>query len=237
MRLVTVATFDNSAEAHAAWSQLDTAGIRATVTDAEVVSQLWHIGALNGVKLQVAEEDAERAATALGGGDEDTAEEDRRPWYCRECHEVIEAGFAVCWSCGRDRCEVADPAFDSNVTAELAGRQESFPSNRKDERLSHIDLSNPYATLHLPADVAQNNELPAATDAVEADVVRAWRAAVIGIFTCPGFLHLYSLCLLIRAGVSGQRLSPAGQLRFYATLAIDLVATAALALLLPGWFV
>lgn len=65
MRLVTVATFDNRPEAHVARMELEAAGIQAVVTDETVVSQLWHIGALNGMKLQVAEENEARARTAI----------------------------------------------------------------------------------------------------------------------------------------------------------------------------
>lgn len=84
-RLVTLATFDTVAQAYIAKGELEAVGIRAFVTDEETVGMLWHAAAaLGGVKVQVAEEDAERADALLaeyfgsaddGPGDGPTAEE------------------------------------------------------------------------------------------------------------------------------------------------------------------
>jgi hypothetical protein len=76
-QLVTVATFDQPAEAHVAKNVLETAGIRAVVTDEQTAGMLWAIApALSGAKVQVMEGDAERALAILekelgaDGGDE-----------------------------------------------------------------------------------------------------------------------------------------------------------------------
>ena len=66
-RLVTVVTFDLAPEAQAAKNALEDAGIRAVVTDEATVSMLWEIAnAVGGVKVQVREEDAEKALAVLG---------------------------------------------------------------------------------------------------------------------------------------------------------------------------
>lgn len=65
-RLVTIATFDQPEKARLAENVLADAGIRAAVTDESVVAMDWLLGnAVGWVKLQVLEEDAERAVAVL----------------------------------------------------------------------------------------------------------------------------------------------------------------------------
>jgi hypothetical protein len=65
-RLTTVATFDLAAKAEVAKNVLDEAGIPAVLADAEIVAMDWLIAnAVGGIKVQVREEDAERAAAVL----------------------------------------------------------------------------------------------------------------------------------------------------------------------------
>lgn len=65
-RLVTLATFDTIAQAHVAKGELEAIGVRAFLTDEETVGMLWHFAnALGGVKIQIAEEDSERAVALL----------------------------------------------------------------------------------------------------------------------------------------------------------------------------
>jgi hypothetical protein len=64
--LVTVATYNTSVEATLAKNYLQSAGIRAVLSDDTTVDMAWHLGvALGGVKLQVLAEDAERAEEVL----------------------------------------------------------------------------------------------------------------------------------------------------------------------------
>lgn len=64
--LVTVATFDQPPKARLAQNALEAAGIRATVADETTVAMDWLLGAAVGwVKVQVLEEDADRAVTVL----------------------------------------------------------------------------------------------------------------------------------------------------------------------------
>ena len=93
-RLVTIATFDQVVQAQLSADALRAAGIDAVVADAEVVSMDWLLGqAVGGIKVQVREEDADRAVgeleRAFGAGGErfdapppdaaDAAEPDAEP--------------------------------------------------------------------------------------------------------------------------------------------------------------
>jgi hypothetical protein len=65
-RLMTVASFDIPAQAQIAKNALEAAGIQVVTADSEIVAMDWLISnAVGGVKVQVWEEDAERAAAVL----------------------------------------------------------------------------------------------------------------------------------------------------------------------------
>ena len=65
-RLTTVASYDEPVRAHAARNCLESAGIPAVISDSEIVAMDWLLSnAVGGIKVQVWEEDAERAAALL----------------------------------------------------------------------------------------------------------------------------------------------------------------------------
>jgi hypothetical protein len=65
-KLVTIATFDQPPKARLAQNALEAAGIKATVADENTIAMDWLLGAAIGwVKVQVLEEDAERAVAVL----------------------------------------------------------------------------------------------------------------------------------------------------------------------------
>lgn len=65
-RLVTIATFDQPAKARLAQNALQVAEIQAVVNDESLVAMDWLLSnAVGGVKVQVWEEDADRAVQAL----------------------------------------------------------------------------------------------------------------------------------------------------------------------------
>lgn len=65
-RLVTIATFDQPPKARLAQNALEAAGIKAAVADETTVAMDWLLGAAVGwVKVQVLEEDADRAVAVL----------------------------------------------------------------------------------------------------------------------------------------------------------------------------
>lgn len=64
--MVTIATFGDALEANLAKGYLESAGIRAFLADDQTLGMAWHLTiALGGVKLQVADEDAQEARTIL----------------------------------------------------------------------------------------------------------------------------------------------------------------------------
>jgi len=67
-RLVTIATFDEPAKARLAQNALKDAAIQSVVADETLVSMDWLLSqAVGGVKVQVREEDSDRAVAALEG--------------------------------------------------------------------------------------------------------------------------------------------------------------------------
>jgi hypothetical protein len=73
---VTVAVFDLPPLAHVARDRLEEAGIKAIVADDQMVGMDWLLStAIGGVKVQVWEEDADRALTVLEEGAEEPAGE------------------------------------------------------------------------------------------------------------------------------------------------------------------
>lgn len=65
-RLTTVAAYDDPVRAQVARNLLEEAGVSAVITDSEIVAMDWLLSnAVGGIKVQVWEEDAERAAAVL----------------------------------------------------------------------------------------------------------------------------------------------------------------------------
>ena len=65
-KMVTVATFDMPTEAHLAKGLLEANGLTAFLADELTVGVAWHLSnAIGGIKLQVAENDVERATGIL----------------------------------------------------------------------------------------------------------------------------------------------------------------------------
>lgn len=159
--LVTVASYPNPQEASLAKDALLGEGIAAYITGAETVNTLWHVGsALGGVKLQVAQDDVQRAEEVLNQSVE--KRESTPAWICPDCGSEVDAGFEVCWSCGFTR-ETGSASLEV--------------SRQRDAR-SVVDSTDPAEE---PADVstAKGDEIAR----------RAWRAAVIGIGFTPLLLY------------------------------------------------
>jgi Putative prokaryotic signal transducing protein len=65
-KLVTIARFDLAGQAHIAKNALEAVGIKSVLADEQTVAMDWLLSnAIGGIKVQVLEEDAERAVTAL----------------------------------------------------------------------------------------------------------------------------------------------------------------------------
>ena len=76
-KMVTVATFDMPTEAHLAKGLLEANGLAAFLADELTVGVAWHLSnAVGGIKLQVAENDVERAAGILSAREDPSVNEE-----------------------------------------------------------------------------------------------------------------------------------------------------------------
>lgn len=238
-RLTTIYSYETPAEAHAAKNRLEAEGIVAFVADESAANMLSYVGpAIGGAKLQVAEADAERSLQVLFPDEtQDDGAVTSTSWRCRECNEIIDAGFYACWSCGGAREEVQDRGFDpaTVLATDADNREEDFASNEPvgsrmtDAVGATVDgRPDPYYSGQQSEQSLQSDiPLQPAPDDVEAMVSRAWRASVIGFVVCSMFLILnaYSAWLLIRVSASGQELSPSGTWKYRLAWAVNILAS------------
>jgi hypothetical protein len=234
--MVTIATFENPTEAHAAKHCLEAEGIAAVVTDEAVGNWLSYMGsAIGGIKLQVAETDVARGEEVLFVQTRADGQQ-LAPWRCARCRETVDGGFEICWSCGGERDEFEDPDFtpeesgDDSPPEATADDDEDLPNAAPPWTNDTLieGRPNPYSAGRLPADArAPDDTITSTTDEeLEALATRAWRAAIIGIFVCPVFLliNLYSLWLLVRLSMEPGDLSPAGAWKCRGAWAVNLIA-------------
>jgi hypothetical protein len=93
-RYVTIATYIGAWEAHLARAKLESEGIFAVVLDDQIASINWfYSNAVGGVRLQVSETDAERAALILEkDSGEDPATQQESP--------ALDSSIPACPVCG-----------------------------------------------------------------------------------------------------------------------------------------
>lgn len=191
--LVTIASYGNPHEASIAKGALEAENVRSFLLGAEIANTLSYVGtALGGVKLQVAQGDAERASEILAAIGAPDILPLAGAWKCPNCGAEIDAGFDVCWSCGR--------VADQDITTIQPDQAAETTDEPIAERSVH-ECRQPDGRLASSAD---------------ATVARAWRAAVIGTVIFP-FL-IYSLFLIV--SLSHDELSPSATRKFYRTFAI-----------------
>ena len=225
--LVTIASFGTVAEAHAARSLLDSHGILAFVANEETNTALFHVGtALGGVKLETASTDAEQAIEILEAAAADDAAQSS-PWLCSPCNEEVEAGFDLCWSCGGQRDEVADPNYLPESRPTVVEKSDNeFAPPLEEELLADVPdhaKGNPYASPAVAETADQPDETRPVSDETEKAAIRAMRTAVIGVVLCPPLLSLYSMWLIVKIGLSGETLSSKAARNLYLALAINAV--------------
>lgn len=211
--LITVATFANAAQASPACALLEENGVPVYMQGEMIADTLWHVGtALGGVKLQVAEEDVDRARSCLSqfAAEDEPSRVDA--WDCPKCGARVDAGFEVCWSCGASFGEFNLPAGDeiANAPTDEDGSTVSEPIKlcpmcgqtlQADavecwycgERLTSQETDDTPPPI---SDSRKEAEVPEHLQEVEEIVSRAFRASIIGIGLCPPLLHLYSMLQL-----------------------------------------
>lgn len=95
--LTRVATYTNELEAMIDKGRLEALGIAVVVNHDNCGGMRPHLDLHQGVRLLVADEDAEKARGALAA----VGPEQILPaWSCPGCGEAIDAGFDTCWQCG-----------------------------------------------------------------------------------------------------------------------------------------
>ena len=206
--LVTVATWPNTEEAHAAKNYLADNGIRAVLGNEQLVGNLWHLGNATGwVKLDVEEANAERARTLLRDAPARHAGPPSSDWRCANCRESVPKQFEVCWKCGAERGDATsslDPTFQAEIDEEA------------------------------PQDSEANDDFePPEISKADDQVRRAWFASILGfivLFPIP-LLHCYSIWLLLTLEVSPQSLPPRARRRYYAAITVDLIAAVVVTIL------
>ena len=98
--LTRLETYINEIEAEIAKGRLEALGVQAVLAKDNCGGMRPHLDLQVGVKLFVAEEDADKAREILAAG---PAAASTAPWTCPHCSEESEGGFDACWNCGRDR--------------------------------------------------------------------------------------------------------------------------------------
>ena len=232
-RLITIATYSDATFAEAICSQLREQGIPVSVSDT-VSTMLWHVGsALGGVKLQAPEEFVQEAQDALAKLAEEKGAGD--PWMCRDCRELVDREFEVCWSCGKHKDVVRDKSFRP-VHAELDDDDELDESTAKelivDSSLAPGEEVNPYAASGVVVEKrAATKTATRKSREVDELVLRAWRSSIIGFVLLPPLLHFYSMYLLMTCAVQSERLSSAARWRFAAALILNIAAAIAVGMM------
>lgn len=106
-RLVTLAQFDDSVDAHLFRNELELNGVNAAVTNESASflgATLAGQASIFTIDVMIMEADVEAGleikerwfATRNGGASEDG---NRNEWIC-SCGETVDAGFEICWNCG-----------------------------------------------------------------------------------------------------------------------------------------
>lgn len=196
--LVTVAPFIMEHEARIAAAELSEAGIATIVTDCEAGATFGtYIGsAVGGVRLQVAEGDVAAASQILAR----IHSANSSAWHCDRCGTDIESGFAVCWNCE------AEAQQNDGTQSEVLPNSHDMTKSLEDR-----DATDALPQTSLEAEIQANDDL-------------AQKAFKMAIFSCA-FVPIILLAFPQVFRVASLELSPAGNRRFLAALAICATVT------------
>jgi hypothetical protein len=218
-KLVEVAEFGRSLEAHVAHGLLEAEGIRAVLSGEAAVNIFGGVPAGGKITLHVAESDAERAVGILAAAEADRADEEDRPpsendpvWICPVCGDAVADRLPACLACGTPRPE------GLKSTAVMAALPSAPPTHdiqqTPTERTGRVTADTPLEAV--PSAAEDDLDVPDAETFIGDDLVR--RAFISSLF---GFLFPYSLWLLARVAFYPGKISPKMMPRLYLTIAID----------------
>ncbi len=201
---VTIRSFDFPHEAELARISLEASGVEARLRDLETVSTLSHLG------------------PALGGVKLEVMEEDAELAW--ELLEADEARPAPKLGPHRRAPELEEGSGDEDWAHDAQDDEDWDDEGMEDdapepELSEEMRLARREEALELPGD-------PIAA--------RAYNAALLGLLVCPGVAHAYSLLEVAEIHEKKLELTERGERHQRRALVIDVVALAAV-LLLVGW--
>ena len=232
--LIKIASFGTETEAELYCSILRERGIQSFVQQAAISTLFGNNALMSNVELHASPDDAEAAIEILESAHE--ADPKSTPWYCHDCDETIEAGFQVCWSCGKDRPDGASQPPIATVVEE----EGSFTDDNHRDDEPQRKLTNPYATPESDSRErragSSDRNAGVAEDPVdrlarewqdevaEDHITRAYRGALIGLFLFPILMNLYSLYLLAITTSAKRQLSSRWKQTWNIAFVIDIAA-------------
>lgn len=241
-RLVTVARCGTEWEAEQYRDVLAGEGIKAFVEGGQLKSTLFYVGtAIGSVRVVTRDSDAPRAIQILQSLEQTECE--AGDWYCGECRETNEQAFDICWACQRPRgeCEAPLPGAASDPAGEKEMADEEFPAETATGDYASSDTTervgkgaNPYVSPRMAASgFVPDSPLP--DPEIEAEVLRAFRAAIFGCLALPIILNFYSMYLLMHASRGSEAFSDKANSRFYLAWSINVISTICWSSLVFGW--
>lgn len=120
-KLIVLATFSTSSDAHCLRAALESNGIRSTVANETSTtllgSSLFGPTSAFWVEVLVFESDVEKASEIKNkiSLDSEASEEINPEWVC-VCGETVDAGFAICWACSSPYPEDDNVESDADLT-------------------------------------------------------------------------------------------------------------------------
>jgi hypothetical protein len=151
---------------------------------------------------------------------------DQDDWLCPKCSTRVEPFLDVCWACGTTRDGIEDPEFPT-IEPLPADAEDRGPVDVRRQRLE---------ALRREAEATHLTGLPAGPD-LEAILIRAWRASVLGVVFLPPLLTLYSTWLALKYLVLSDGTVRHGSWRVYLALAINVIVLLVAGLMIQlGWW-
>lgn len=217
-KLVFVAAFYSPIEAQLACGLLETEGIKAFHTGDQTVTAFGIQGLGGQVRLQVAEEDAERAAAILAPhfdrhSDDDGAEsgDDAALWLCPLCGDAVGDDLDFC-----PACETPRPSARLSAAVTAVPRHSRVSQNIQEEPGAKPEKFTSDEPLEaMPPALDGEIDVPDMETLVGDDLVR--RAFLSSLFG----LAPYSLWLLVWLAFYPGKISPRLIPRLYWAFAID----------------